>query len=396
MKFRAGQTVLTVILTLGIIGYVLLLWHGPWWIDGSHLRKKDLQPADGVVITGFRTMLVAVGAGVIAGLGLYYTHKNHQHTEKLFAHTREKDREQAELTREGQVTERYVEAIKLLSSENLTQRLGGIYSLERIMHDSERDHALVIEVLAAFIRDLSFRDLVNAEAQTAAYSSYRHGAARDDLQAALTVLGRRPTRAEPFDIDLRGVRLPRVNLSGANLSAADLRDADLSGALMYGANLAGAELEGANLKGTRLAGAQMSGALLIRTDLSHADLSDAKLHAAQLYGAVLSDAQLSGADLSGADFARADMRGANLNGAHLDGAHFVEANLDRAYLVHVRDGSEGEFMAAHLTSNTTLPEWLAESSEIQKCITECESRIDGSGKRKTWKTDQDSKVTPEN
>ncbi|MBY8866275.1 pentapeptide repeat-containing protein [Streptomyces sennicomposti] len=396
MKSKARQTILAVVLALGVVGFALLLWRGPWWIDGSHLRKKDLQPADGVVITGFRTMLVAVGAGVIAGLGLYYTHKNHQHTEKLFTHTREKDREQAEITREGQVTERYVEAIKLLSSDNLTQRLGGIYSLERIMHDSERDHALVIEVLAAFIRDLSFQDLVNAEAQNAAYSAYRHGAIRDDLQAALTVLGRRPARKEPFDIDLRGVRLPRVNLTRANLSAADLRDADLSGALLYEANLAGAELEGANLKGAQMAGAQMREALLIRADLTNADLSMASLHSTQLYGAVLTSALLSGADLSGADFARADMRGANLSGAHINGAHFVEANLDRAYLMHVRDGSDGMFVAAHLTSTTTLPDRLSNSPIIVERIRECESRVSKSSQLGTPKMDPSTKEVPKN
>ncbi|MFM9706326.1 hypothetical protein [Streptomyces galilaeus] len=84
------QFLLAVACALAVLGYVLLLWRGPWWIDGSHLRTKNLQPADGVVITGFRTMLVALGAGALAGLGLYYTHKGHRQTVALFEHTREK------------------------------------------------------------------------------------------------------------------------------------------------------------------------------------------------------------------------------------------------------------------------------------------------------------------
>ncbi|MGO4753345.1 pentapeptide repeat-containing protein, partial [Streptomyces sp. 2MCAF27] len=79
----------------------------------------------------------------MASLGLYYTDRN-------FRHTQEKDREQAELTREGQVTERYVSAIKLLASEKITERLGGIYALERIMHDSGKDQFSVTKVLASF------------------------------------------------------------------------------------------------------------------------------------------------------------------------------------------------------------------------------------------------------
>ncbi|MFJ6463089.1 hypothetical protein ACIQM0_18935 [Streptomyces sp. NPDC091387] len=130
---------------MAVVGYALLLWRGLGWLDGGHLREEDLQPADGVVITGVRTALVALGASIVAGLGLYYTHKT-------LEHTREKDEKQVDLTREGQVTERYVEAIKLLGSDNLTQCLGGIYSLERIMWDSERDQPTIVEVLSTYIR----------------------------------------------------------------------------------------------------------------------------------------------------------------------------------------------------------------------------------------------------
>ncbi|MFE0805043.1 hypothetical protein [Streptomyces sp. NPDC058812] len=93
MKQKSKRIALAVLLALAATSYALLLWRGPWWFDGNHLRTKDLQPADGVVITGFRTTLVAVGAGVVAALGLYYTHKGHKQTESLFLHTRDKDRE---------------------------------------------------------------------------------------------------------------------------------------------------------------------------------------------------------------------------------------------------------------------------------------------------------------
>ncbi|UXX97962.1 hypothetical protein N7U49_19850 [Streptomyces sp. AD2-2] len=143
-------------LVIVVAGYALLLWRGPWLLDAGHVRTRNLQPADGVVITGARTALVALGAGIVAGIGLFYTHRNHnlsqeqfknsqdqfskqhaqtveqftlaqkqfQHSQEQFKETQKKDREQTELTREGQVTARYVEAIKLLGSNNLTERLG--------------------------------------------------------------------------------------------------------------------------------------------------------------------------------------------------------------------------------------------------------------------------------
>ncbi|MGW6704319.1 hypothetical protein ACWGDE_05440 [Streptomyces sp. NPDC054956] len=59
---------------------------------------------------GFLALLVA---GVVAAAGLYYT-------DRTLRHTRERDREQVELTREGQVTDRYVEAVKLRAPASST------------------------------------------------------------------------------------------------------------------------------------------------------------------------------------------------------------------------------------------------------------------------------------
>ncbi|MEV7557418.1 hypothetical protein [Streptomyces sp. NPDC089795] len=67
--------------------YLFLMWRGPWMVDGGHLRTRDPQPADGVIVTGFRTTLVALGAGVLACLGLYHTHHSLQHTPGCTART---------------------------------------------------------------------------------------------------------------------------------------------------------------------------------------------------------------------------------------------------------------------------------------------------------------------
>ena len=106
-------------------------------------------------------------------------------------------------------------------------------------------------------------------------------AARPDVQAAVTVIGRRNHR---HDIPDR-----HINLRGADLTHADLTDAYLSGARLPGADLSGACLEGADLSGARL----------VSADLSGADLSHANLFAADLTHADLDLARLSGADLTG-------------------------------------------------------------------------------------------------
>ncbi|MEU7584027.1 pentapeptide repeat-containing protein [Streptomyces sp. NPDC041068] len=220
----------------------------PWLVEGDRVKdgNGDLVPAAGIIITGLRTALIAIVAGAIAALGLWYTHKKHaldrrqlqqaqeqfqlaqrqfEHAQEQFAHTQAKDREQADLAREAQVTDRYVEAIKLLSSGDDTQRLGGIYSLERTMRDSEKDHATIVAVLAAFIRQ---------------HAPVEGFLPRPDevVQAAVTVLGRRPVREEATRLDLRRTNLAsldlshgnftRARLAGANLREADLQHADFS------------------------------------------------------------------------------------------------------------------------------------------------------------------------
>ncbi|MGW3651081.1 pentapeptide repeat-containing protein [Streptomyces sp. NPDC000878] len=257
----------------GVTMFILLFWQGPWWFDHSHLRKTNLEAADGAIITGFRTGLVALAAGIIAGLGLYYTHRSHRQTERLFDHTRDKDREQAELTREGQVTGRYVEAVKLLASDKITERLGGIYALQRIMGDSQKDYITVVEVLAAFLREPLPAKRRNDNNLPG------------DRQAALTVLGHR--------IPYTGKGHYTLNLQGAPLSYAHFTGTEWSHANLAGANLARAVIvdiygESMNFAGANLAGADMHNSNMPGVVFSGADLTDAQLPGAMprasLYG----------------------------------------------------------------------------------------------------------------
>ncbi|MFJ9656179.1 pentapeptide repeat-containing protein [Streptomyces microflavus] len=240
-----------------VIVFGLLLWKGPWWFDGAHLRTKDLEPADGVVITGFRTALVAVAVALTAAVGLGYTHRNHQATLDQLEHTRAKDREQAELTRESQYTALYVDAIKLLATRDspdgsgLTERLGGVYALERVMRDSAKDQAMVVQILAAFVRQRAARE----EPDDEAISSQIHGVPKpaDDVQAALTVLGRRPVRDQGEGrIDLSFTQLSRADLMLGRFDFAIFKGANLYQAYLAGTKLRKADLEGADLRGARL------------------------------------------------------------------------------------------------------------------------------------------------
>ncbi len=194
-------------------------------------------------------------------------------------------------------------------------RIGGIYALEGVARDSARDHPTVMEVLTAFVREHSREQWPPPDSPRTTWTTWRgrfrtggrqqERFTRPDVQAAVTVLGRRDARRD----------IQPIRLSGADLTGADLRDADLGGADLTEATLRSADLRSADLHATTL-----TRATLTRADLSRAFLG----------GADLTEATLTGADLGGADLTRARLFRTDLTRADLGGATFTEATLTGA------------------------------------------------------------------
>ena len=59
---------------------------------------------------------------------------------------------QVNVTREGQITERFTRAVDQVGSSNVDVRIGGLYALERIAKNSEADRNSVQFLLGAFVR----------------------------------------------------------------------------------------------------------------------------------------------------------------------------------------------------------------------------------------------------
>ena len=228
-----------------------------------------------------------------------------------------------ELTEQGQVTDRYTKAIEQIGSDKLDVRIGGIYALERIARDSVRDHPTVMEVLSAFIREHSHKPWPEPDPA----SREQELSTRPDVQAAVTVIGRRDKERDIGRIDLTGARLTGANLFEADLSRANLFEADLTRAIIARAKLTGAYLARANL--TR---ATLHNADLIKANLAGADLTQADLPGADLTEAYLAVANLSSTDLTDAKFTDANLKQATLTQAVLDQANLTRANLTDANL----------------------------------------------------------------
>jgi uncharacterized protein YjbI with pentapeptide repeats len=195
--------------------------------------------------------------------------------------------QQQQATHELLISNQVAKGFEQLGSDKVLVRLGGIYALEGVMNTSEQYHQPVLEALSALVRD-------------GTRTATGDGPPTTDIQAALTVIGRRAAI---------GTGAP--NLEDAHIPKANLLDANLSGAYLSGADLRDANLIDANLSGADLFRTDLSGAYLIRADLSDAYLRSPEPRSAD----PLDDANLTGARLSG---------------AYLIGATISQTQLDKA------------------------------------------------------------------
>jgi Pentapeptide repeats (8 copies) len=269
-----------------------------WWRVPPALYS-DLPGSDDArlkAVSDTRTALLAGLIGLGALLTFWLNRRIYQVTAQTF-----------ELSRQGQISERYTKAIEQLGSDKLDVRLGGIYALEQIVSDSERYHPTVVQVLSAFVREhgrtssrltpaqvlSTLRQRDNSLTGQSSVSVDERPGPAADVQVALTVLGRLPLRPGLYRGDLFGARLAGAELTGF-LFKADLRGANLSAAKLINVDLREAWLSNANLSKAEFLAANLS-----KADLSDADLSGADLNGANLSGASLTFADLFGAKLTG-------------------------------------------------------------------------------------------------
>jgi hypothetical protein len=351
-----------VVLVTGAV--IWTLGPGADWIlrhvDSVHgLKGKELADA----LDAVRGRALAVATGLAALVAVYYTARNADTARRTLQHSVDSARRTAELTEQGQVTERYTKAIEQLGSDKLNIRIGGIYALERIAADSARDHPTVMEVLGAFVREHTRRGgqrrLIGAwcGGRWAGSQSTKPRPPDADVQAALTVIGRRTTDHDTRLIDLAGVDLTLADLNNAELAGAELERADLAGAKLIGSNLDAVDLCRANLVGANLAiailtSANLTGAYLSRAWAPGADLTDAGLIDADLTCADLTRANLTRADLTDANLTRADLTGADLTDANLAGSDLRKANLADAKLINVRSNADTKWPEGFSRSST--------------------------------------------
>ncbi len=343
------------------LGYWLLITVPEQQVSGWLIKDEAISPKDRAhIVNEARKTLAQIAGGLLAVFGAIFAFYLHHRRVTAMERQVLLIQEQVRVAQEGQVTERFTRAIEHLGDDRLEVRLGGIYALERIARDSEKDHWTIMEVLTAYVRQRApWKEAPappstsGAEAEPSAEPGPSPPKPPLDIQAILTVIGRRSRffgQGETESLDLRGTDLRGADLRGAHLEGANLSGAHLEIAILVGAHLEGAILGGAHLEGAYLSGAHLEGAILGGARLEGANLVGANLEEANLYRA-----HLERADLSGAHLERADLSGAHLEGAVLWEAHMEGANLEGA------TGLTREQLAQAFTDeHTIMPYYLKE------------------------------------
>ncbi|WP_432520580.1 pentapeptide repeat-containing protein [Kineococcus sp. SYSU DK006] len=380
---RTWAAILLILLALGLLTLAL-------WVVPEVLNRRDFKDAAerATAVNAARVPVAGLFLAVVGGLTAWAGHRSvqqarrameeagRQHQEKLEADKLAAART-ADLTRQAQYTDRYIKAVQLISDEQISARVGGLYALEQLARDVPLSYYVtVMDVVAAYVRDRApwppRRDQsATPTAPRPVRSRVAQGSSRQgtltatpriqppvDVQTALTILGRRDIDFEE-DAELKvAVDLARTDLRGAYLREARLPKAFLEGAHLEDADLEGADLRDAELDGAHLEGAYMPGVVLQGALLQRAHLQGADLMGAQARGASFAQAHLEGADLG-----VAYLQGANLEGARLQGANFTAtrlqgARLKAADMTGALTLTQGQLDTVRVSRDTRIPDGL--------------------------------------
>ncbi|SDG05853.1 Pentapeptide repeat-containing protein [Methanolobus vulcani] len=283
----------TIMITLFVIS-IILLWKGPaiqLEKYSYNLNSKELAELE----NAFRVTLVQILGGIVLFAGVYFTWRRVSATEKNVL-----------ILEEGQITERFTRAVEHLGSDKTEIRLGGIYALERIAKDSEKDHWSIMEILTAYIRENSPRKLAD--------DSGIDDILPIEIRSIIEVINWRNNESEN---EHNVLDFSYSYLQYANFNSSKLKYASFVDSYIWGGKFVEADLE----RSTFLF------AELNNSDLSNANLTESIFVEADLTNTIIKNASVKNAQFAGATFKNADCQKTSFEGTYFSNANFEEADL---------------------------------------------------------------------
>jgi hypothetical protein len=222
-----------------------------------------------------RATLIQAAGGILLAIGAVTAWRQLRIGQGQLELNQRSVEDQARLGKERQATEQFSRAVEQIGSTSLDVRIGGLYTLGRLLNDETIDVDEVSEILAAYLRNHAYWPEEESrkpmdEASLLPYSLLHQRS--PDVQVAITVLGRRKRHANfPYtslltEVNLRGAvfadgdyqdisfiranlqycSFQRANFNGSRLGIADLRKSYFEDAKFLKANFQRCNLTGAN------------------------------------------------------------------------------------------------------------------------------------------------------
>jgi uncharacterized protein YjbI with pentapeptide repeats len=230
LVLAAGAIAVALVLVLG-------LFFAPKWgvLVDQRLTGAPRSTAEDAVRSralGVATVIGAAIAGALAWGRLDLSRQENRRSESLLA------------------TDRYTRAIEQLGSADAAVRLGALYALEALAHDSPTDRVTIAEVICAYVRHHTVRrehesskrvatpSSSDASADIAAPSTteLRTDGRAVDYRAAIAIALRLPASWRLPVRDLRGIVAVDLDVVGCELGAVDFRGSHFLGKTwFYGA-----------------------------------------------------------------------------------------------------------------------------------------------------------------
>ena len=273
-----------------------------------------------------------------------------------------------EVNQEGQITERFTRAIDQLGSEKLEVRLGGIYALERIAKDSEKDTTTVLEVLCSYLRehtagiqsipaDIDYSDPVFVHIQL---FNKLHMQLSADQKACLSIVGR-VCSPEGFSKYLKGACIGGTEQVNSSFTNSSFEKSFLCAARFDESNFYNSWFVSAVAVGMDFSSSDCSNISIIRSDFRYCRALKTNFTNAYLIESDFSGAFLEETYLYGTGFKRSRLLGTRMERALGLTKHQIEsAIIDREtklpdYLMDDPEWYEEQIKRSE--------EWLAENQD---------------------------------
>lgn len=313
---------------------------------------------------------------------------------------------QNELSRQAQLSERFSKAVEQLASENMTMKIGGLYSLESVAREGAERVTATLDVLASILRsersnetfwvmrydscptDIGYLEAAEKKRLTeekikATNGGYYEYLPTEDRRVAAEIYSRLSRDVVTVVEGRRPVQLSRACLHGLDLPDAWFVGADLSRVTFGPGNFRGADLTAADISFSNLGYTMLpdrsrsfeppdfTNANFTDVDFSNVNLDD--LASAEVEGATFHNANFERRDftrglsrplLAGANLANSRFKGSNLAGVDLSRVQ----NLDQADLREVYYNASTKWPATFTPPRST-PCWMTEEVGLtRKCI----------------------------